>query len=116
MTALFWIATAILLLSMFGIGGMKLIGNEEGIEQAKRLGYHKIMIPIGIAEVLAGVGVLLGALVEDLQWLGMAAAAGVIALMIGALATHLRAGDKFENIPAIVVGAAAVIYLLTIGG
>ena len=115
MAALEWITTAVLVLAMGGIGGMKLVGNETGIEQAVRLGYDKIRIPIGIAEVLAAVGVVIGAAVTDLEWLGAAAAVGIIAMMIGAVGYHLRAGDRLENIPAIVVTLAAVLYLIAIG-
>ena len=37
MEVLEWITTALLVLAMVGIGGMKLVGNEEGIKQAVRL-------------------------------------------------------------------------------
>ena len=70
MPALEWITTALLVLAMGGIGGMKLVGNATGIEQAERLGYEHIRVPIGIAEVLAAAGVLLGAAVSRLEWLG----------------------------------------------
>lgn len=114
MEVLEWITTGLLVLAMGGIGGMKLVGSETGIEQAVRLGYDKIRIPIGIAEVLAAGGVVLGAAVTDLEWLGAAAAVGIIFMMIGAIGYHLRAGDRFENIPGIVVATAAVLYLVAI--
>lgn len=114
MTALEWITTALLVLAMGGIGGMKLVGNEAGIEQAVRLGYDKIRIPIGIAEVAAAAGVIVGAAVTDLEWLGIAAAVGIIVMMIGAAGFHIRAGDRFEIIPSIVVTAAAVVYIVAI--
>lgn len=114
MAVLEWITTALLVLAMGGIGGMKLVGNETGIEQAVRLGYEKIRIPIGIAEVLAAAGVLLGAAVTDLEWLGAAAAIGIILMMIGAAGFHVRAGDRFETLPSIVVIIAAALYLVAI--
>lgn len=114
MSALEWITTALLVLAMGGIGGMKLVGNKEGIEQAVRLGYDKIRIPIGIAEVSAAVGVLIGAAATDLEWLGVAAAAGIIAMMIGAAGFHIRARDRFETLPSIVVIAVATLYLVAI--
>ncbi|MEM7271973.1 MAG: DoxX family protein [Actinomycetota bacterium] len=114
MAVLEWITTALLVLAMGGIGGMKLVGNKDGIEQAVRLGYDRIRIPIGIAEVMAAVGVVLGAAITDLEWLGAAAAIGIIVMMIGAIGFHLRAGDRFENIPAIVVTIAAALYLVAI--
>ena len=114
MAVLEWITTALLVLAMGGIGGMKLVGNETGIEQAERLGYNNIRIPIGIAEVLAAIGVLIGAAVTDLEWLGTAAAVGIILMMIGAAGYHIRARDRFELIPAVVVTAAAVLYMVAI--
>ena len=114
MAVLEWVTTGFLVLAMGGIGGMKLVGNEEGIKQAVRLGYDNIRIPIGIAEVLAAAGVLVGAAVNDLEWLGAVAAIGIIVMMIGAIGYHLRAGDRFENIPAIAVIVAAVLYLVAL--
>ena len=114
MSVLEWITTALLVLAMGGIGGMKLVGNEEGIEQAVRLGYDNIRIPIGIAEVLAAVGVLLGAAITDLEWLGAIAGVGIIVMMIGAAGYHVRARDRFETLPSIVVMIAAVLYLIAI--
>jgi len=114
MEAIEWITTALLVLAMGGIGAMKLVGNETGIEQAVRLGYDKIRVPIGVAEVLAAAGVFIGAAVTDLEWLGAAAAVGIILMMIGAVGYHIRAGDRLENIPAIVVTTAAALYLVAI--
>lgn len=116
MEVLEWITAALLVVAMGGIGAMKLVGNEEGIKQAVRLGYDKIRIPIGIAEVLAAAGVLIGAAVTDLEWLGAVAAVGVIAMMLGAAGFHLRARDKFETIPSIVVLIAAVLFLVALNG
>lgn len=76
---------------MGGIGGMKLVGNETGIERAIRLGYNNILIPIGIAEVLAGAGVLIGAAVTDLEWLGTVAPIGIILRSSATSATPITA-------------------------
>jgi hypothetical protein len=114
MAALEWIATTLLAIAMGGIGAMKLVNNEGAIEQAVRLGYEKIRIPIGIAEVLAAAGVLIGAAVSDLEWLGAAAAVGIIAMMIGAASYHVRARDRFEILPSVVVIALAALYLVAI--
>ncbi len=114
MSVLEWITTALLVLAMGGIGGMKLVGNEVGIEQAVRLGYERIRIPIGIAEVLAAAGVLIGAAVTDLEWLGAIAAVAIVVMMIGAAGFHIRAKDRFETLPSIVVLVAAVLYLIAI--
>ena len=114
MEILEWITTALLVLMMGGIGMMKLVNNADSIEQAIRLGYEKIRIQIGIAEVAAAIGVVIGAAVTDLEWIGFAAAAGIIAMMIGAAGFHIRAKDKFEIIPSIVVTILAVLYMIAI--
>jgi len=114
MPVLEWITTGLLVLAMGGIGAMKLVGNEEGIKQAVRLGYDHIRIPIGIAEVLAAAGVLIGAAVTDFEWLGAAAAVGIILMMIGAAGFHIRAGDRAETLPSVAVIVVAVLYLVAI--
>lgn len=114
MAVLEWITTIVLVVAMGGIGAMKLVGNEEGIKQAVRLGYDNIRIPIGIAEVAAAIAVLIGAAVGDLEWLGVAAGLGIIAMMIGAAGYHIRARDRFEILPSIVVIVAAVLYLIAL--
>ena len=64
---------------------------------------------IGVAELAAAVGVLLG-----LRWppVGIAAAAGMLVLLTGALVLHHRAADSpREQVPAAVVLLAAIAYL-----
>jgi len=114
MEVLEWITAVVLVVAMGGIGGMKLTGNEEAIKQAVRLGYENIRIPIGVAEVLAAVAVLIGAAVSDLEWLGAAAGVGVIVMMFGAAAFHVRARDKFEILPSIIVAVVAALYLVAL--
>lgn len=114
MEILQWITTALLVLAMGGIGAMKLVGNKDGIEQAIRLGYEHIRIPIGIAEVLTAVGVVLGAAIADLETVGFASAAIIVVMMIGAAGFHVRARDTFETIPSIVVLVAAVLYAVAL--
>ncbi len=114
MEVLEWITTIVLVIAMGGIGAMKLTGHEEGVKQAVRLGYDNIRIPIGIAEVVAAAGVLIGAAVSDLEWLGAAAGIAVIVMMVGAAGYHVRARDKFETAPSIVVLTVAVLYLVAL--
>jgi hypothetical protein len=64
---------------------------------------------IGVAELAAAGGVLAG-----LWWhaLGLAAASGMALLLIGALASHRRAGDTIkETTPALIAFAIAAAYL-----
>ena len=62
---------------------------------------------IGVAELAAALGVLAG-----LAWhpVGVAAATGMAALVIGALVMHGRAGDRAKD-----MAPALVILLVTIG-
>jgi hypothetical protein len=65
---------------------------------------------IGIAELAAAAGVLAG-----LWWhpLGVAAAAGMAILLVGALIAHRRAGDHGKEIaPALITLLIAVGYLI----
>ena len=64
---------------------------------------------IGIAELAAAAGVLAG-----LWWhpLGVAAAAGMVLLLLGALITHRRAADsRKETAPALLALAITLAYL-----
>ena len=65
---------------------------------------------IGVAEVAAAVGVLAG-----LWWhlLGVAAAAGMVFLLIGALLTHKRAGDGAKEATAAWLALAVTLPYLT---
>jgi hypothetical protein len=64
---------------------------------------------IGVAELAAAAGILTG-----LWWhpLGLAAAAGMALLLIGAVITHRRAGDSAkEAAPALAALALTIAYL-----
>lgn len=64
---------------------------------------------IGMAELAAAAGVLAGLW---WHWLGLAAASGMTLLLIGALASHRRAGDSIKETTAAVVALLiAVAYL-----
>ena len=64
---------------------------------------------IGVAELAAAAGILAG-----LRWhpLGVAAAAGLALLLIGALISHRRAADSGKEMaPALVALALTIAYL-----
>lgn len=66
---------------------------------------------IGVAELAAAAGILAG------LWqpvIGVAAAVGMVLLLVGAVVTHRRAGDSGrETLPAVVILVAALVYLVT---
>jgi hypothetical protein len=64
---------------------------------------------LGVAELAAATGVLLG-----IHWplLGILGASGMVLLLLGALIAHRRAGDKLrEAVPALVVLLLTLAYL-----
>jgi uncharacterized membrane protein YphA (DoxX/SURF4 family) len=69
---------------------------------------------LGIAELAAAAGILIG-----IWWpaLGVAAAIGMILLLVGALVTHRRSGDAVqEAAPALVVLVLTIAYLAVVLG
>ena len=65
---------------------------------------------IGVAELAAAVGLILG-----LVWhpIGVAAALGMALLVGGAVMMHLRAGDSLKHMaPALVILLVTVVYLV----
>jgi hypothetical protein len=64
---------------------------------------------LGAAELAAATGILIG-----IRWpsIGVAAAIGMILLLLGALLTHRRAGDPVkEAVPALLLLAVTIAYL-----
>jgi uncharacterized membrane protein YphA (DoxX/SURF4 family) len=106
------IVLAILLSLAYAASGIqKLAGTKMMREGADHL---NIPFPryrlIGVLELLAVVGLLVGLAVWPL---GVAAAAGLVLLMAGALVFHLRAGDKIAQFgPALALGVIALVELI----
>jgi len=106
-----YVALSVLLAAVCLVPGLaKVLGHPRMREAAAHFG-----IPwrgyqlIGVAELAAAGGVLAG-----LAWhaLGLAAASGMALLLIGALASHRRAGDAIMRAaPALVALVIAAVYL-----
>jgi uncharacterized membrane protein YphA (DoxX/SURF4 family) len=91
-------------------GSAKLLGHPKMQRSAAHFGipWRRYRL-IGAAELAAGAGVLIG-----LWWhpLGVAAAAGMVLLLIGALITHRRALDSAKEMtPALLALAITLAYL-----
>lgn len=114
MDMVLWIATVLLVLGLGLPGMMKLTSKPMALEAAERLGYEKLLMPLGVIEIVAPVALVIGALSKRLEWLGVLAALGTVGLMIGAIIYHRRVGDTKEMIPGIVLLVAAVAYLIAI--
>jgi uncharacterized membrane protein YphA (DoxX/SURF4 family) len=91
-------------------GSAKVLGHTKMQKSAAHFGipwrHYRL---IGVAELAAAAGVLAG-----LWWhpLGVAAAAGMVLLLIGALITHRRALDSAKEMaPALLTLAITIGYL-----
>jgi uncharacterized membrane protein YphA (DoxX/SURF4 family) len=90
----------------------KLTGNPKMRQSAEHFGipWPRYRL-IGVAELAAAAGILIG-----LWWhpLGLAAAAGMALLLLGAVMTHGRAADSGKEMaPALVALAITIAYLAT---
>ena len=69
---------------------------------------------IGVLEILAVLGILVGAAVPVI---GALAATGLVLLLGGAVIVHLRNGDGIRELaPALVLGAVAVAFVILVVG
>lgn len=111
------IMSIVLAALILGSGVPKVLQQPRMLASAEHLGYSAAAFRnIGLLEVAAAAGLIIG-----LFWapLGIAAAVGLVALMIGAVLAHRRAGDGGrETFPAAWVGllsvATAVITVLAL--
>ena len=110
MTVLLWIVTIGLGLFLLSASFGKLRGTRMLVETMERLGVSTGMTKlIGLLELAAVVGIVLGAASDSMAGSGIAASIGVIVLMILAMGYHRRAGD-----PAVALAGPIVVLLLSV--
>jgi uncharacterized membrane protein YphA (DoxX/SURF4 family) len=99
------VVTGLLAALFLSTGAMKLAGVAQSLEMRDQLGLPaRTWVLIGALEVAGAGGALLGLAVREL---GVAATGGLVLLSVGAIATHVRAGDP----PAKAVPAAFALLL-----
>jgi uncharacterized membrane protein YphA (DoxX/SURF4 family) len=106
------VISALLALAFFGAGFMKLTSPEPKLaEGAAHVGFSaKSYRAIGALEVAGAAGLLIGLYFAPL---GIAAAIGLVLMMIGAAIAHARVKDKFPAIaPSAVLAVVAVVALV----
>jgi DoxX-like protein len=108
------VLSILLAVAFLGAGGSKLAGVKSMRESAEHLGFSfPAYRGIGALEVAGAAGLLIG-----LAWapLGVAAAAGLTLLMIGAVTFHLRAKDSASHYsaPAVLAVLSLVALVLRI--
>lgn len=109
MNALLWTLQIVLALVFAGAGTVKLVQPRDQL--AKRLGgwvYDfpaPLLKPLGLAELLGAIGLIVPPLLHVAPILTPVAAAGLVVVMIGALVTHARRRE-FPNVAVTVLLAA----------
>lgn len=108
------VVSVLLALAALGSGAAKLTKQPKLVEQMAALGVPAAWLPrLAAAEIAGAVGLLVGLKVAPL---GIAAGVGLVLYFVGAVATHLRKGDKNIAPPALlglVAVAAVVLRIIT---
>ena len=109
------ILAGLLVVAFAVTGSAKLVAVPTMRAKAEHVGFSvSAYRGIGLLEVLAVVGLIVGAFVPVI---GALAAAGLLLLLGGAIVAHLRTGDGIREIaPAVVLGLVALSFLLLVVG
>lgn len=109
------ILAALLVVAFAALGTAKLAAVPAMRAKAEHVGFSVTAYRrIGLLELLGVVGLLIGAFVPVI---GALAGAGLLMLLGGAVAAHVRNGDGIRDIaPAIVLGLVTLSYLLLVVG
>jgi len=105
-----WVVQALLALAFGAAGFGKLLRPKEQLRE--RMGWvddfsQGAVRFIGAVEVLGAIGLILPALTGVATWLTPTAAAGLVVVMLGAIATHLRRHETSMVVPPLVLGLLA---------
>ncbi|MFI2367680.1 DoxX family protein [Streptomyces sp. NPDC018833] len=95
MNAVLWITASVLAVLFLGAGAAKLLQPKEKLAAGPNMAWAQQFSPgmiklIGLAEVLAAIGLVLPALLDIAPVLVPLAATGLILMMIGAMTVHAR--------------------------
>jgi uncharacterized membrane protein YphA (DoxX/SURF4 family) len=106
MSLALWIVAGLLAAAMLAAGAMKTFQTKEQLASSG-MGWAEDFSPgmvkfIGIAEILAAIGLILPALLDIATFFVPLAALGLVLMMIGAIITHARR-KEFQPLPVNVV-------------
>ncbi len=112
MNAVLWVLQIVLALAFLLAGVGKVTQPKEKLRQ--RMAYvedfsEPAVKAIGTAEILGTLGLVLPAATGIATWLTPVAAAALVVLMIGAVATHLRRNEANQIVFPVVLGIVALI-------
>ncbi len=102
-TVTFWILSILLAFAFIGAGVPKIQGGQQFVDNFAKWGFPRWFLTFtGVVEVVAGLLLV----VPKTRFYGAALAAGT---MVGAVLTHLRAGEGPQAIPAAVLFTLSAI-------
>lgn len=109
------VLAGLLVVAFAALGSAKLAAVPVMRAKAAHVGFSvSAYRGIGLLEVLAVLGILVGAAVPVI---GAMAATGLVVLLGGAVVAHLRNGDGLRELaPAVVLGAVAVAFVVLVVG
>ena len=93
MNILLWVLQALLAIAFLAHGWLFLSPPAELVDQMNASLPRWFQLFLGIAEVLAAVGLTLPGLTRILPWLVICAAAGIMTVMVSATVFHLARGE-----------------------
>ena len=110
-----WLAQGLLAVAMLGAGAMKLTQSKQQLMASGNMDWTEDFPEpqikgIGTLEVLAALGLILPALLDLAPVLVGVAAVGVVLLMLGAAATHLRR-EEGQMVPVTLIIAAIAVFI-----
>lgn len=108
-----WIISSVLAIAFLVAGAMKLAQPREKLAAAGMGWTEEVpsgsIKAIGLVEVLGALGLILPALTGIATVLVPVAATGLVIVMVGAIITHLRRGEKQMAVINVVLAALALI-------
>ncbi len=117
MNTVVWIAQGLLAVAMLGAGAMKLTQSKQQLMASGQMDWTEDFPEpqikgIGALEVLAAIGLILPALLDIAPVLVAVAASGVVLLMLGAAATHIRRKEPQMVVVNLVIAAIALFIAI----
>ncbi len=115
MNTVVWITQGLLAVALLAAGLTKLAQSKEQLVASGNMDWTEDFPEpqikgIGTLEVLAAIGLIVPALLDLAPVLVGVAAVGVVLLMLGAAATHLRRGEG-QMVPVNLVIAAIAVFI-----
>jgi hypothetical protein len=107
MNTLLWVLQALLALAFFAHGALLLFPPAAMVDQINASLPRWFQLFLGVAEVLAAVGLTLPGFTRIQPWLVSCAAAGIMIVMISATIFHLLRGEVSSAITTLVLLAMA---------